>query len=168
MANYIKGNVKFTPVVEQINRKWAPVKHTCSSARTLGPVKTESQSWMGSGTRTTFRAGLGSMAKNYFVFRANARVTDPTSNEMLQRASFTAGNAWYLAARADLMAINHNQQVYQTLVNNPSAYLPINGGARFYAAGYSFIGLMRAWAIKEHAAGGTLPASHELPDAVTA
>lgn len=164
MANYVKGNVQFTPVVEQINRKWAPKKKTCSATKKVGPVTTESHSWMGSATRTVGRAGLGPVSKNYFVFRENARVSAVLSDELRQRSAFIHGNEWANVAAKDLMAINHNHQVFIELKDNPSGYIAFSGGDRLYAAGYSFMGFLRAYAIKQaKIATADLPVDHKLP-----
>lgn len=167
MANYVKGNVQFTPVVEQINRKWATKKTKCSAPKTVGPVKTVSNSWMGSGTTQLYRAGLGSVKRNFFIFRENARTSTVNAAELMRRSAFTEGNKWANAAWVDLMAIATNQARFIFLRDNPRAYIAITGGEQLYAAGYSFKGFLRAYAIKEKAAvGGTLPQDHIIPEPV--
>lgn len=164
MAIYIKGNVQFTPVVEQINRKWATKSKTCSTPKKVGPVITESNSWMGSGTRIQGRAGIGDgVRKNYFIFRENARISSPKAAELSHRSNFTEGNKWANAAQKDLMAISTNQATWKTLRDNPEAYIAI-GDDRLYAKGYGMVGFMRAYAIKQKAYdASSLPQDHLLP-----
>ena len=163
MANYIKGNVQFTPVVEQINRKWATKSKTCSAPKKVGPVKTESNSWMGSGTSQSYRAGLGPVSRNYFIFRENARLSNPKAAELAHRSNFTEANKWVNDALKDLMAISQNQATWIILRDNPDAYIAIGQG-RLYAKGYGMTGFMRAYAIKQKDyEPSSLPQDHLLP-----
>lgn len=166
MANYVKSNVRFTPVVEEINRKWAPRKKTCSASKKIGPVETESQSWMGSATLKIARAGIEGARKNYFVFRENARQSAASARELLIRGAMEAGNAWKVLALKDLMAISTNQARYLVCANNPAAYIEVGDGERLYAKGYSMPGFVAAYAIKQYLYNGTLPQDHLIPTPV--
>ena len=158
MATFIKGNISYTPVVEQINRKFAVKAKTCSAPIEVGPVDTESATFMGGATRQSTRIGLGSVKKNYFFFRENASFREPDAAELGRRSSFIAGNAWALAASKDLAAITHNQLVWNYLREHPEKS---TGGVS--GRGYTMMGLLRAYAIKTLNEGGTPADNHKLP-----
>lgn len=88
MAIRLKANIQYLPVVEQINRKFVPKKETSKAAGDAGPVKYEATGWMGGATRTTYRAGLKGCSRNYLVVRANARGTQPSTDELKSREDF--------------------------------------------------------------------------------
>lgn len=112
MATYIKSNVRFTPAVEQINRKWAVKKKTCAAPSEIGPVKTQPNSWMGSGTRQTYRGKIGTVSRNYFVFRENARLSAVSSAELEARALFEAVKKATDLLMKDLMQISRIQAMF--------------------------------------------------------
>ena len=129
MPNYIKGSIQYQPVVEQVNRKFVPRKQTCTKGVTVGPVKIETQGWMGGGTRTTGRGGIGSVRKNYLIIRSNARATQPGQEELENRGLFVAANAGMRHIVKDLSQIAHLQQMWHDAstdrnkrVNGVSAY----------------------------------------------
>lgn len=157
MATFIKGNITYTPVVEQINRKFAVKAKTCSASKEVGPVKTEQANFMGGATRSSWRVGLGSVKKNYFFFRENASLREPDAQELERRAAFTAGNAWAVAANKDLGAMAHNQNVFKWIHEHPSSAMGL------LYRGYTFFGLLRAYAIKTLNDGGTPAENHKLP-----
>lgn len=157
MATYIKGNITYTPVVEQINRKFAVKAKTCSAPKEVGPVETESATFMGGATRQSTRIGLGSVKKNYFFYRENASLRETTTEELGRRANFTAGNAWAVAANKDLGAMAHNQNVWNYYRQHPEKGVGMN------VRGYTLMGLLRAYAIKTLNDGGTPAENHKLP-----
>lgn len=159
MANFIKGNIGFSPVVEQISSKFAIKKKTCSASQKVGPVTTEPNSWMGSGCRGAYRAGLGTMYKNFFMFRENARSSAVTEAESTARTIFAQANAWVNAAVKDLSAISHNQHIWDQLVEAPDTRYD----SLLRPKGYTEVGFMRAWAIKKLTNGGELPQNHQMP-----
>lgn len=163
MANYVKGSIQYTPVVEQINRKFCPVNKKCAVV-SAGPVALEAANYMGGGTRVTYRMGLGSVRKNYFFYRENARSTAVTINEATARDKFKQGVQWAIAADKDVSAITANQIKLATLAENPAAYILVDGEP-MYGTGYSRSGFMRAFGIKA-ATAGVLPQDHNLPEVV--
>lgn len=158
MAVYIKGNITYTPVVEQINRKFAVKAKTCSDSKEVGPTETTPHNFMGGATRTSTRVGLGTVRKNYFFYRENASARQLDEAAMERRAHFVAGNKWAVAAAKDLGAMAHNQKVWNYLRENPSKTM---GG--MLTQGYTMSGLLRAYAIKTFAGGGTPAENHKLP-----
>lgn len=160
MAIYLKGSIQYTPVVEQINRKFAVRKKVCSASVKVGPVTTEPNPWMGGATKTEPRCGIEGARKNYFVFRENARKSAVTALESEARTNFAQANAWVNAAKKDLSAISHNQHVMDQVFEYPNTrYDNLLRGE-----GYTYYGFMRAWAIKKLSSGGELPANHQMPD----
>lgn len=162
MANYIKSNVQFTPVVEQINRKWAPKAKTCSNGEKLGPVETESNSWMGSGTRKSYRGKIGSVSRNYFVFRENARSSSVNAAELANRALFDKIVKGTNHLMKDLMQITRMQAMffggtisgkeYEGAAKNPA--LTVNGVS---ASGYT----LKGWIFAVQYAGKKEDASYD-------
>lgn len=163
MANYIKGNVQFTPVVEQINRKWAPKAKKCSSTEKLGPVETEANSWMGSGTRKSYRGKIGSVSRNYFVFRENARSSVAKATELTNRSLFEVAAKAANFLMKDLMQIARLQamyiggtisgKTYEGAANNPA--LTVNGVS---ASGYT----LKGWVMAVQHAGKKESASYDV------
>lgn len=112
MALRLKANIQYQPVVEQINRKFVPVKQTSKSAGTAGPVAYEATGWMGGATRTTYRAGLQTCARNYLVVRANARATQPSSDELNARESFAVVSRAAKNMMGNLAALSTIQDMF--------------------------------------------------------
>ena len=135
MANYVKGNVVFTPVVEQINRKWCIRAKKCAQPKFVGPAVTATNSWMGSGTRTKYRAGLGSMSKNYFMFRENARSSAYSGTERAAQQLFAKVSRGTQHCLHDMMQLNGIQQTWAEAIADLSK--TINGVT---ASGYTFVG----------------------------
>lgn len=163
MAIYAKGSISFKPVVDQINRKFTIRKNKCA-VRQGGPVELIAATYMGAGTRTIGREGIGLVSKNYFFYRENPRSSAVTADEIAQRLHFTNGVRWADAAEKDLAVITNNQLKMKQLAENPSAYIEV-GEERMYIYGYSYPGFMRAFAIKA-AKAGALPQDHNLPSVV--
>lgn len=163
MATYAKGSISFKPVVDQINRKFTPRKNVCAN-RKSGPVELIAAAYMGAGTRTVGREGIGAVSKNYFFYRENPRTSAVTADEVAMRESFTQGVQWARAAEKDLAVVTANQQKMKQLAENPSAYIEV-GGDRMYIYGYTYPGFMRAFAIKA-AKADVLPKDHNLPSVV--
>lgn len=113
MAQYIKGNIAFTPVVEQINRKFAPKDQTCTAAKKVGPVMLESNSWMGAATRVSNRGGIGETRKNYFVFRENARLSALSEDEINARGIFESATKGAYRCRTNLSYIARIMEQYK-------------------------------------------------------
>lgn len=144
MAQYTKGNITFTPVVEQINRKFAPKHQTCSAAKMVGPVMLESNSWMGAATRVTDRGGLGETRKNYFVFRENARLSPLSTTEIASRVLFVDAVKGAYECRINLSYVGRMQQMFKE--SSADASKKVNG---VNAKGYTFDG----WTVAVQYAG---------------
>lgn len=144
MAQYIKGNIAFTPVVEQINRKFAPKAQTCSAAKMVGPVMLESNSWMGAATRVNDRGGLGETRKNYFVFRENARISALSTTEIANRVTFADAVKGAYECRINLSYIARMLQMFKE--SSADASKKVNG---VNAKGYTFTG----WTVAVQYAG---------------
>ena len=112
MAIRLKANIAYQPIVEEVSRKFVPKKETCSLGISAGPVKTESQGWMGGAVRTTGRAGLGQCKRNYLVIRSNARSTQPSSDELAARSLFTRAAQGRKAINRDLTEITKAETMY--------------------------------------------------------
>lgn len=149
------SNISFMPVVETISRKFALRRETCST-KTNQQGQTSVFSYMGSGTRMKrFNGGL--VNQNYFFMRKIARQTEPSSDEMNARASFTEGVRWAKAAAHDLSALSHNQLAFAESSKTGKTIKDV------WAGDYTFNGFLRAVAIKMANDGETLPQNHQLP-----
>ena len=151
------SNITFMPAVETVSRKFALRRETCSE-KTNNQGQKNVFSYFGSGTRKKmFNGGL--IDQNYLFMRKNARQTEPSSSEMTARAAFAEGVQWAKAAAKDLTALSHNQAAWVQSVHS--------GGAKtikgLWGGNYSFVGYLRAVAIKMANAGETLPVNHQLP-----
>lgn len=112
MAVRLKSNIAYQPIVEEVSRKFVPKKETCSVGVTAGPVKTESQGWMGGAVRTTGRAGLGQCKRNYLVIRSNARSTTVSNDELAARSVFTRAAKGRKTINQSLTEIVKAEQLY--------------------------------------------------------
>lgn len=153
MAQYIKGNIAFTPVVEQINRKFAPKDQTCSAAKMVGPVMLESNSWMGAATRVTDRGGLGETRKNYFVFRENARQSFLTTEEIANRVLFADAVKGAYECRINMSYIARIQRMFKE--SAADGRKKVNG---VNAKGYTYTG----WTVAVQYAGKKADHSYDV------
>ena len=112
MAVKLKSNIGYLPVVEEVSRKFVPRKEVCTAGRTYGPTKTEGQGWMGGGVKKTYRAGLGSCTRNYLVVRANARLTNPSQDEMQARNDFARATRGAAHIMKDLSQLTNVQSLW--------------------------------------------------------
>lgn len=113
MPKYIKGNISYQPVVEEISRKFTTKKNTCTKGLQAGPVKVESKGWMGGAVRQTGRGGIGIVRKNYLVIRENARTTAVGRDELQNREIFTAASRGKNHIMYDLTQLTRVQEMYQ-------------------------------------------------------
>lgn len=160
MPKYIKGNIAYDPVVQQVNRKFALRKNTCGPKKKVGPVETVPVRWMGGATRHTYRAGLGDVYKNIFVMRENARGTILSANELNSQYRFNAVSKWVSAALKDLMCVTNNGLKWQAAKEDLSK--TIEGVS---ANGYTYHGWMFA-VISAYFLNHSnqVPQTHDLPD----
>lgn len=161
MATYIKGNIQYAPVVEQINRKFAVKSKKCSMPVKVGPVTTEANSWMGGATRSGFRGGLGTVSKNYFVYRENSRATLPSTNELLKRAMFQKAVSGRNHIVKDLSQVTSVQIKYREACEDLTKEM--NGVS---ARGYTLLGWVMAVqyaGLKAAEEGGTTYNENQFP-----
>lgn len=109
------SNISYALPVEQISRKFARRKDTCSF-KTVGggpgyvipPVR-----YMGASVRTCKINGFeGQITKNIFYVRTAPTPSVVTTEQIEIRSHFAAANKWANAAQKDLMAVTSNQQTY--------------------------------------------------------
>lgn len=112
MAKYIKGNISYQPVVEEISRKFTTKKNTCTKGLQAGPVEIETKGWMGGAVRQTGRGGIGVVRKNYLIIRENARTTPVSRDELQNREIFTAATRGKVYILYDLTQLTRVQQMY--------------------------------------------------------
>lgn len=136
MAKYIKGNISYLPVVEQINRKFTTKKNTCSTGAVgQAIVQIQPAKFMGGATRKSTRAGMGGVSKNYMFFRENPRSTPLKSDEIMLRQRFTAVRKGVIAIMEDLSQISRVQTLFLTAKDDKTKL--INGVS---ALGYTYKG----------------------------
>ena len=120
MATYIKGNITYLPVVDQINRKFTPKKNTCKAASQLGPVKTIPAKFMGGATRKSTRGIIGAVSKNYMFFRENPRTSALSSAEIEGRSLFIQVRAAVQYIKEDLTQIARVNQLFKNAQHDAS------------------------------------------------
>lgn len=136
MAKYIKGNISYLPVVEQINRKFTTKKNTCSNGAVgQAIVQIQPAKYMGGATRKSGRAGLGEVLKNYMFFRENPRSTPVQAAEINRRQIFAAVRKAVITIMEDLSQISRVQTLFLTAKDDKTKL--INGVS---ALGYTFKG----------------------------
>ena len=138
MAKYIKGNISYLPVVEQINRKFTTKKNTCSNV-SYGPTKAQPAKFMGGATLTRTRAGMGAVSKNYMFFRENPRTSPLQAEEINRRQIFAAVRKAIETILEDLSQISRVQTLF--LEAKDDSTKRINGVS---AMGYTIKGWMFA------------------------
>lgn len=150
MAQKLKANIGFQPIVTEVSRKFVPKKQTCKAYATkVGPVSVETQGWMGAAVRKSNRGGLGACERNYMVIRENARLTAPSASEMLNRTTFAAALAGKNNILHDLNQISRVQALWNGGTISGTTFVgakndltkTINGVS---AAGYTFYGWVMA------------------------
>lgn len=149
MARKLVSNIAYGSHLESVSRKFVPKKETCSGSTEVGPVKLAASGWMGGGVRKSGRAGLGSCERNFVVMRANARQTQPSSEEITIRTNFTKAVKGRNHINKDLEQIARvqrmwvggqvGQKYYEGVLNNPN--LKVNGVAGY---GYTYYGWIMA------------------------
>lgn len=150
MAQKLKANIGFQPIVTEVSRKFVPKKQTCKAySSKFGPVSVETQGWMGAAVRKSNRAGLGACERNYMVIRENARLTAPSVSEMQNRTTFAYAVAGKNHILHDLNQISQVQALWAGGTIGSKTYVgaindltkTINGVS---ATGYTFYGWIMA------------------------
>lgn len=175
MATKKLSNISFDPVVQQINRKFATRKTTCTNkyyvkgdSNGAGDQPTPSASnvvipgtrYMGAYGRTVRITGVGLVQKNTFFMRNPMQAAQPSANAMAARARFAQAAIWTNAGWDDLAAFNVNQKRFVDSKDDKSK--TIAGKAN---VGYqSMRGYIRGMAYAILASGSELPTNHQLPE----
>lgn len=177
MGSVLKNTIAFIPIVEQVSRKFALRRETCSwkvvsaagSTASGNDLVIQPTIYMGSGCRNVNVLGYGAVKQNYFFMRKKpavdlAHIGSPTADTMAVRLKFATCSKWVAAAMKDLTAITFNQQVFLTCKNDLS-----KGSAGVSVAGFTS---MRNWmfAVASALYGDydnpqTLPDTHKVPAA---
>lgn len=139
MAIRLKANIGYQPIVEEVSRKFVPKKETCSAAGYVGPVFVESNGWMGGAVRKSNRAGLGACTRNFMVIRANARASQPSTEEINARVRFTEAVQGVNYINKDLTQIARVQALWVAAKDDQTKLM---NGVR--ALGYTMKGWMKA------------------------
>lgn len=124
MAIKLKSNIGYTPVVEEVSRKFVPRKEVCRAGGSYGPTAFEGQGWMGGGVKKTYRAGLGNCTRNFLVVRANARITNPSQDEMQARNDFARATRGAAHIMKDLSQLSSVQAKWAEAVASISSGTP--------------------------------------------
>lgn len=146
MANYVKGTIQFIPVVEQINRKFAPNSKKCSKrviVRNSGDGQytknLQVPYYMGAMTTEKVIAGSGIVRKNSFFFRENAAVVAMTNEIITLRSNFAKACKGAAHILQDLSQITRVQTMWLTASNDATKL--VNGVS---AIGYTYRGWVMA------------------------
>ena len=174
MATKKLSNIAFDPVVQQINRKFATRKTTCTNKyyqkgdpNGAGDQKPSAGSavvipgtrYMGAYGRAVRITGVGLVLKNTFFMRNPMQAAQPSSNALAARARFAQAANWAREAMEDLGAITVNQVRFIESKDDKSK--TIKGKAN---VGYQTVkGYVAGMAYGILAAGEELPTNHQLP-----
>ena len=154
----MRKTIAFTPIVEEINRKFALRKETCSQ-KTVGKKILVPKGYMGSATRTHHVAGYGAVRVPYFFFRKNPLPKTYSTAQTNVRSYFSYASKWVAAMMQDLMVVASNQAKWIAAKNDLTK--TIKGVS---AAGYeSFRSWSFAIAFAVRQDGESLD-THELPN----
>lgn len=148
MAQFLKSNISFDPVVESINRKFVKKSIKCKDVSgnlgRVGPVFVEAVSYMGGATRTSSRGVLGNCKRNYVFFRDGYRTTAITPAEQARQLNFAKAAAGRNAIFMDLSQVTRLYEMIAEAKNDPSK--TVNGvSMRGYTA--------RGWVMAAQYAG---------------
>lgn len=155
------SNIGYALPVEQISRKFARRKDTCSVKKTGGPdYIIPAARYMGASVRDCQVFGVeGRVNKNIFYVRTAPYKPTVTQEMNENRSYFAQACAWANAAQKDLTAITSNQQTFATCLEDFS-----NTVAGVSVRGYqTMTGWMKAVAFSILKSGGELPVDHKLP-----
>lgn len=168
------SNIAFDPVVQQINRKFATRKTTCTNKYYVKgdlngagdqPLPSASNvvipgtRYMGAYGRTVRITGVGLVQKNTFFMRNPMQAAQPSANAMAARARFAHAAQWAREAMEDLGAITTNQNRF--IESKDDKTKTIKGKAN---VGYQTVrGYIAGMAYAILAADGELPTNHQLP-----
>lgn len=174
MATKKLSNIAFDPVVQQINRKFATRKTTCTNKYYVkgdhngaGDQPTPSASnvvipgtrYMGAYGRTVRITGVGLVQKNTFFMRNPMQAAQPTAEALTARANFAKAVNWAREGMEDLQAIVVNQNRF--IESKDDKTKTIKGKAN---VGYQTIrGYVAGMAYAIVASGEELPANYQLP-----
>lgn len=172
MATKKLSNIAFDPVVQQINRKFATRKTTCTNkyiqkgssvgeqpGNGVSNVVIPGTRYMGAYGRTVRITGVGLVQKNTFFMRNPMQAAIPTADALAARARFAHAGIWMREGWDDLAAYNVNQKRFTESKDDPTK--TIEGKANI---GYQSIrGYITGMAYAILAAGKELPTNHQLP-----
>lgn len=154
------SNIGYALPVEQISRKFARRKDTCSVKKTGGPdYIIPAKPYMGASVRTCTVNGVeGKITKNIFYVRTAPYAPVVTQSMNEKRSYFAQANAWANAAQKDLTAITFNQQTYAECCADFN-----KRAAGVSAKGYqTMTGWMKAVAFAILDSGEVLPVDHKI------
>lgn len=157
-----RATIQFVFPVESVNRKMTLRKNTASSQVRYGEgasrvsLQKQVSRYMGAGTRSITRKGVGTEFSNYFFCRFNKRSTAVTSDEILMRNRFGFIATWVQATRKNLSIITQVIASY----NNQTTIQGINPVGKTL---YQFIFLVRSTQYDGGVTTTTDPAYNQWP-----
>lgn len=152
------STIAYAPMVEQVNRKFALRKETCTT-KTLGSKIIPGVTYMGGSTRQVNINGYGPVNKQIMFFRKPYNRGPLSSKERQNRINFSQVSEWTKELMTDVSTLTQNQLKYKACVDDPTKSVKY-----VHARGYEG---MRGWVfaigMNILGEGETLPANHELP-----
>lgn len=169
------SNIAFDPVVQQINRKFATRKTTCTNKYyvkgnnggagdqplpSVSNVVIPGTRYMGAYGRTVRITGVGLVQKNTFFMRNPMQAAVPTTAALTARANFAKAVKWTNEGYEDLTAFTVNQ--HRFVDSKDDTTKTIKGKAN---VGYqSMRGYICGMAYAIVSSGDVLPANYQLPE----
>lgn len=110
----IKATIGYIPVVESINRKFALRREKVNNGE--GSLKC----YLGGMTRTTYRAGVGAVSKNFLFLRKHAISVGPTPEQIEIKQYFSLSSKSVSIIMKDLAQITSVKNLWLQAEKNPA------------------------------------------------
>lgn len=110
----IKATIGYIPVVESINRKFALRREKINNG------EASPKCYLGGMTRTIYRAGVGSISKNFLFLRKHAISVGPNADQLQIRQYFTLTAKSVSVITKDLAQITSVKNLWLQAEKNPA------------------------------------------------
>lgn len=110
----LKATIGYIPVVESINRKFALRREKINHG------EASPKCYLGGMTRTIYRAGVGSISKNFLFLRKHAISVAPNEDQMMIRQYFTLTSKSVSHIMTDIGQITSVKNLWLQAKENPA------------------------------------------------
>lgn len=110
----LKATIGYIPVVESINRKFALRREKINYG------EASPKCYLGGMTRTIYRAGVGSISKNFLFLRKHAISVAPNADQLMIRQYFTLTTKSVSYIMKDISQITSVKNLWLQAKENPA------------------------------------------------